>query len=73
MVQAGASLRTGDLQRNSAASSEAIYDLIYKGKGKMPGYGKECAPKVRGQEQPQPLRAPLIPGCRWCALQVIQL
>ena len=47
-MQAGASLRTGDLQRNNAATSDAIYDLIYKGKGKMPGYGKECAPRVRG-------------------------
>eukprot|EP00891_Asterochloris_glomerata_P004060 jgi/Astpho2/4060/Aster-x1196 len=45
VMQAGASLRTGDLQRNNAATSDAIYDLIYKGKGKMPGYGKECAPR----------------------------
>ena len=26
---------------------DALYNLIYKGKGKMPGYGKECAPRVR--------------------------
>ena len=46
MVQAGATLKEADLQRNSAASVEAIYDLVYNGKGKMPGYGAGCAPKV---------------------------
>ncbi|KAK9824135.1 hypothetical protein WJX72_008036 [[Myrmecia] bisecta] len=45
VVQGGASLRTGDLKRNGAASPEAIYEIIYKGKGKMPGYGKNCAPR----------------------------
>jgi len=26
---------------------QSMFNLIYKGKGKMPGYGVECAPKVR--------------------------
>ncbi len=39
MVQAGASLFQRDLDKNGAASPEAIYSLIYSGKGKMPGYG----------------------------------
>lgn len=23
-----------------------MFQLVYKGKGKMPGYGKDCVPKV---------------------------
>lgn len=46
IVQAGASLQTSDLQKNGAATTDAIYKLIYSGKGKMPGYGKECTPRV---------------------------
>lgn len=46
-MQAGASLQTNDLQKNGAATTDAIYKLVYYGKGKMPGYGKECTPRVR--------------------------
>lgn len=46
VVQAGASLQTKDLEKNGAATVDAIYKLIYSGKGKMPGYGKECQPRV---------------------------
>ena len=42
-------MKLADLQKNGAATPEAIYDLIYKGKGKMPGYGINCAPKVLSQ------------------------
>ncbi len=45
-MQAGATLRDGDLKRNGVASVEAIYDLVYNGRGKMPGYGTGCTPKV---------------------------
>lgn len=45
IVQAGASLQTNDLQKNGAATTDAIYKLIYSGKGKMPGYGKDCTPR----------------------------
>ena len=45
----GATLKLADLQKNGAATPEAIYELIYKGKGKMPGYGINCAPKVLSQ------------------------
>ncbi|DBA67487.1 TPA: hypothetical protein ACH3X2_001767 [Trebouxia sp. C0005] len=45
IVQAGASLQTSDLQKNGAATTDAIYKLVYYGKGKMPGYGKECTPR----------------------------
>ncbi|CAL5224974.1 g7748 [Coccomyxa viridis] len=45
VVQAGATLKEADLQKNGAASVEAIYDLVYNGKGKMPGYGAGCTPK----------------------------
>ena len=46
MVQAGATLKQADLQKNGVASVEALYDLVYNGKGKMPGYGAGCTPKV---------------------------
>ena len=35
-----------ELKRNNVASSSQIYDLIYNGRGKMPGYGQGCTPKV---------------------------
>lgn len=47
VVQGGASLFSEDLRRNGVQDSQAIYDLIYSGKGKMPGYGQDCAPRVR--------------------------
>lgn len=49
VVQASETLKEGDLKRNGVASAEAIYDLVYNGKGKMPGYGLTCAPKVQSQ------------------------
>ncbi len=42
----GQSLFTEDLQRNGNLDPDALFTLVYKGKGKMPGFGKECAPKV---------------------------
>ena len=45
-MQGGKSLRPQDLERNGVYSPEAIFQLIYGGKGKMPGYGQSCAPKV---------------------------
>lgn len=30
-----------------AHAMQSMFNLIYRGKGKMPGYGVECAPKVR--------------------------
>lgn len=47
IVQAGQTLFTGDLQKNGMMDPDALYNLIYKGKGKMPGYGTDCAPRVR--------------------------
>lgn len=46
IVQRNAGLGLEELKRNNAASPEQIYDLVYSGKGKMPGYGVNCAPKV---------------------------
>ena len=45
VVQAGATLFPGDLKKNGM-DRDAIYTIIYRGKGKMPGYGKDCAPRV---------------------------
>jgi hypothetical protein len=47
IVQAGATLFTADLQKNGVADSGSLYQLIYAGKGRMPGFGQDCAPKVR--------------------------
>jgi len=46
IVQRGAGLTLEELQKNNAASPEQIYSLIYSGKGKMPGYGTNCTPRV---------------------------
>lgn len=46
IVQAGATLFNADLVKNNVADNESIYKLIYEGKGRMPGFGQECAPKV---------------------------
>lgn len=46
IIQGGATLFQADLVKNGAADSDSLYKLIYSGKGRMPGFGKECAPKV---------------------------
>merc|ERR1712216_488701 len=53
VLQAGASLSTADLQRNGVDSPEELYNIIYKGKNKMPGYGVDCAPKGKGTFGPR--------------------
>lgn len=45
VLQAGATLSSEDLQRNGRSTPEALYEIIYGGKGKMPGFGADCAPK----------------------------
>ncbi|GLC41560.1 hypothetical protein PLESTB_000702000 [Pleodorina starrii] len=45
VLAVGATLFPEDLRRNGVDSSEALYRIIYGGKGKMPGFGKDCAPK----------------------------
>ncbi|KAJ1397140.1 Cytochrome c-like domain [Sesbania bispinosa] len=47
IIQPGSTLYTKDLQRNGVDTEEAIYRVTYYGKGRMPGFGKECMP--RGQ------------------------
>lgn len=49
VLAAGATLFEQDLRRNNVIEPKALYDIIYKGKGKMPGFGLECAPKVSQQ------------------------
>jgi hypothetical protein len=34
-------------QRNARETPEALYMIIYSGKSKMPGFGQDCAPRVR--------------------------
>mmetsp|Transcript_24266 Transcript_24266/g.62627 ORF Transcript_24266/g.62627 Transcript_24266/m.62627 type:complete len:187 (+) Transcript_24266:1122-1682(+) len=45
VLAAGASLFPEDMQRNGVADPESMFNLIYRGKGRMPGYGEGCAPK----------------------------
>jgi cytochrome c6 len=45
LLQAGATLKSADLERNGYADPEALFKLIYGGKGRMPGFGADCAPK----------------------------
>ena len=47
IVQANATLFTADLQRNGLIDPDSLYQLIYRGKGRMPGFGQDCAPRVR--------------------------
>ncbi|KAG2494468.1 hypothetical protein HYH03_007520 [Edaphochlamys debaryana] len=42
---AGATLFPEDLARNGVDSPEALFKIIYSGKGRMPGFGTECAPR----------------------------
>jgi cytochrome c6 len=34
-----------DLEANGLANAEDIFNIVYNGKGKMPGYGEGCTPK----------------------------
>eukprot|EP01023_Acetabularia_acetabulum_P011259 TRINITY_DN1514_c1_g1_i2.p2 TRINITY_DN1514_c1_g1~~TRINITY_DN1514_c1_g1_i2.p2 ORF type:complete len:156 (-),score=17.51 TRINITY_DN1514_c1_g1_i2:225-692(-) len=45
VVQSGATLFLGDLERNGYLDVDKLYSIIYNGKGKMPGFGQECTPK----------------------------
>jgi cytochrome c6 len=47
VLQAGATLSQGDLERNGMLDVEAIYKIVYSGKGKMYGFGEGCAPRGR--------------------------
>jgi len=47
IVERGATLFPEDLARNGYGGPEEIYAIVYSGKGKMPGFGADCAP--RGQ------------------------
>lgn len=45
-VVGGPTLQLGDLEKNGMLDTDALYNIIYSGKAKMPGFGSECAPKV---------------------------
>lgn len=47
IIQPGATLTASDLQRNGVSAVDDIYKIVYSGKGRMPGFGEQCAP--RGQ------------------------
>ena len=46
VVDGGQTLRASDLERNGLLNDEAALSTVVRlGKGKMPGYGEECAPR----------------------------
>lgn len=45
VVSPGNTLFEADLSRNGLVTPEKVFEVIYSGKGKMPGYGVNCAPK----------------------------
>ncbi|CAN1166319.1 Cytochrome c6, chloroplastic, partial [Linum perenne] len=47
IIKPSASLFTDDLKRNGVETEDAIYQISYFGKGRMPGFGETCSP--RGQ------------------------
>jgi hypothetical protein len=46
IIQSGATLFQEDLIKNGFADNDSLYSIIYSGKGRMPGFGADCAPKV---------------------------
>jgi len=45
VVQPNKTLNQADLEANGLTSLDAVYEVIYRGKNKMPGFGEGCAPK----------------------------
>ena len=45
IVRRDATLQKEDLIKYGIGTPEALYDIIYSGKGSMPGYGQDCTPK----------------------------
>lgn len=45
IMQAGAALTLGDMQRNGLLDVEQVYKTVYSGKGKMYGFGEGCVPR----------------------------
>lgn len=72
VLQPGATLFADDLERNGVSSPEALYQIIYSGKKKMPGFGKDCAPKVRrrGGARGMPVGR-LVPSVVWAEKQIL--
>lgn len=44
-IVGGSTLRLPELEQNGLSDPSALYKLLYEGKGRMPGFGAECAPK----------------------------
>lgn len=45
VVEGAQTLKADALERNGLTSEEALYNITYNGKRKMPGFGEGCAPK----------------------------
>ena len=44
VLAAGKTLKIEDLRKNDVATIESLYQRIYFGKAKMPGFGVNCQP-----------------------------
>lgn len=47
IIEANKTLKLEDLQKYGLDSVQELYDLIYSGKGRMPGYGEGCQGKLQ--------------------------
>ncbi|EFN54427.1 hypothetical protein CHLNCDRAFT_17921, partial [Chlorella variabilis] len=45
IIRRDATLQLGDLEKYGVADTQALYTVIYGGRGSMPGFGLDCAPK----------------------------
>ena len=45
IIKRDATLELSDLKKYGLDSPDALYDIIYGGKGSMPGFGEGCTPK----------------------------
>lgn len=45
IVNRSATLRFDDLEKNGVSGADKLFEVIYYGKGSMPGYGEDCQPK----------------------------
>ena len=45
IVKRDATLALSDLQKYGLDGPDQLYDIIYSGRGSMPGFGEGCAPK----------------------------
>lgn len=46
IIRPQSTLKLADLEKNGLVDPDALYKVIYSGKGSMPGFGEGCEPKL---------------------------